>query len=503
MMRALTLDDVKQEFRSRWPEWTALTIFAAVIAFAIPYHEPWVDEAQAWQLARNLSLHDLFRTYIRYEASPGLWHLLLWALSRAHVSYTGMHWVCGGIAVASASLLIFLSPFPRYLRLALPFTFFLLFQYAVVARGYVLVPPILFTMAVWWRKRPLVVAIALGVLANCSLHAAVISGGLAIVWLIEQLRAGGEKAPVGHGKLAFCAVIVLAFYGFALWTVWPPPDLAGHIAFDRSLRQSFLISSLAAILMPICQPAVLSFAFWIAIIPVFIFRRSLLYLLPLLLVAIFSGYVYCVYWHWGLIVVLLISLLWITWPAPGSRTAPAEVVGRAALAYMTGAQILWSAYAIGFDHYNAYSPSLATAQFLKPRINAGATVAATYIEDSSSIYKFHSISVATGILPYFDRSIFINQPEPFYWWSDNNAAESRFIALLPSHPSIIVAEAAKKDPDLPINLTGSKPRLLEQYGYRLTNEFCGSIPFRMDLMLTNCHLIYQYAGDEPGASPQR
>ena len=136
-------DGMRRELRSRWPEWTAVTSFAAVVAFAIPFHESWVDEAQAWQLARNLSLQELFQTYIRHEATPGLWHFLLWILNRAHVSYAGMHWFCGATAVVSTWLLVFLSPLPRYLKLTFPFTFFLLFQYAVVARSYVLVPLLL------------------------------------------------------------------------------------------------------------------------------------------------------------------------------------------------------------------------------------------------------------------------------------------------------------------------------------------------------------------------
>ena len=55
MNRIPTLDGVRAELRSRWPEWTAISVFAAVVAFAIPYHEPWMDEAQAWQLTLPLA----------------------------------------------------------------------------------------------------------------------------------------------------------------------------------------------------------------------------------------------------------------------------------------------------------------------------------------------------------------------------------------------------------------------------------------------------------------
>src|SRR4051812_33338704 len=85
-----------------WPECISLSLYAALVAFAIPYHEPFVDEAQSWQLARSLSLYDLFHTYLRYEGSPGLWHFLLWILIRLRVTYSTIHWICGAIGLVAA-----------------------------------------------------------------------------------------------------------------------------------------------------------------------------------------------------------------------------------------------------------------------------------------------------------------------------------------------------------------------------------------------------------------
>ena len=497
MNRLPTLDAVRTELRLRWPEWTAISVFAAVVAFVIPYHEPWTDEAQGWQLARSLSLRSLFQTHIRYEATPGLWHFLLWILIRARVSYTGMHWICGAIAVVAAGLLVFISPFPRYLKLTLPFTFFLVYQYAVIARGYLLVPLILFSIAVGWKKSPLVVAALLGLLANCALHAAAISGGLAIVYFVEELRKGSARDPARRHKLLLCASIVLIFYVFALWTAWPPADMAGHISFSRAARPSFLISVLAAVLAPICQPLILGFPFWIAMVLVFSFRRSISYLLPVLFFAVFSGVLPSSFWHWGMVVPLLISLLWITWPAAGTSLSFYEFTGRAALVYMAGVQILWAAWAIDFDHFHAYSPDLAAAQFLKPLLKNGTRIGVTYLDkrhlppDTSLGYG------ATGILPYFDRNIYINQTDPFYWWSDRNPSESQFDALLPSHPGIVLAEAQQAQFAPPIDLQGPRATLLMKSGYRITNVFCGSLPFAMQITLTDCHVIFQYAGHAP------
>jgi hypothetical protein len=159
---------------------------------------------------------------------------------------------------------------------------------------------------------------------------------------------------------------------------------------------------------------------------------------------------------------------------------------------MAGVQILWSAYAIEFDHYNAYSPDLAAARFLKPRVEAGATIAVTYLDDS----PIH-VAGATGILPYFERNIYVNQPYPFYWCSYRNPSESLFDAILPSHPDIVIAEAQQFRPVGPVSLKTPRAELLMKSGYRLTNVFCGTQPFRMQEAFTNCHVIFQYAGNAP------
>jgi hypothetical protein len=502
MNRVPALDGLRAQLRSRWPEWTTITVFAAVVAFAIPCHEPWSDEAQAWQLARSLSLPSLFQTYIRYEATPGLWYFLLWILNRAHVGYTGMHWICGAIALVSASLLVLNSPFPRYLKLALPFTFFLLYQYAVVARSYVLVPLMLFAIASWWKKSPWVVAVALGLLANCSLYAAVSSGGLAIVWLVEQLRAGSAKAPARRRKLLLCALIVLSFFAFAVWTAWPPADLAKHVSWAREARSSFLVNALAALLAPICQPLILSVPIWIAFVLVLCARRSFLCLLPVLFFAIFAGVAPGSFWHWGLVVPLLICLLWITWPPPEQGASTYEISAQAALIYVAGVQILWSIYALNFDHYNAYSPNLAAAEFLRPRVQAGATIAVTYLDQPSIPVSARETFFATGILPYFDHGIYMNQPYPFYWWSDKNPSDRLFKVLLPSHPSIVLVEAvqfqsAPAQSLAAVDLRGQAVGFSMESGYRLTNVFCGAVPFQTQLVVTHCHLIYQYSGNAP------
>ena len=493
-------DPADHPHHTGWPEWTTLFLYSGLVAFAIPYHEPFVDEAQAWQLARSLSLPALFVKFIRYEGTPGLWHFLLWILTRIHVSYSGLHWLCGATAVVATSLLIFRSPFPRYLKLLLPFTYFLLFQYAIIARSYILVPLLLYLVAICWKKNPAWIALLLGLLANVALHAAIISGGLAIVYLIAQIREGAHHDSALRRKLLLSATLLFCFYAFAIWTAWPPHDLSVSRAIGGS--HSFLAFAIASLVMGTCQPWILSILFWIAIALCLTARRSFFYLIPVLFFSIFSGAVYATFWQMGLLVPLVICLLWITWPEAAASPAKFEIPGRAALAFLIAVQILWSAYAIRYDHDHAYSPDLATAQFLKPLVREGDTIAITYISNPADHaflnhpqdYNYLSI----GILPYFSHNIFVNQPYPFWLWGEHDPAEKLFLAELPSRPPIILAEVVQHTP-APINLNNPKVKLLTQDGYRLTNIFCGTMPQRMELAVRSCHLIFQSSTDKPTA----
>ena len=65
-------------------EVATLSMFIAIAAAASFYHEPWSDEAQAWLIARDLSIPQILRI-MTYEGSPPLWHLLLKALIWLHL----------------------------------------------------------------------------------------------------------------------------------------------------------------------------------------------------------------------------------------------------------------------------------------------------------------------------------------------------------------------------------------------------------------------------------
>ena len=128
-MDVLTEEEVRIESGagvSRLPLYAAALIYAVVACAAVMHHVAWADEAQSWLLARDASLVDLWTRLLHYEGTTGLWQTLLHFLVRAGLPYQGMNVFSGVLGLAAACVIFWRAPFPLGVRVALPFTFFVL-----------------------------------------------------------------------------------------------------------------------------------------------------------------------------------------------------------------------------------------------------------------------------------------------------------------------------------------------------------------------------------------
>ena len=65
-------------------------VYLSIVGVTVGHHEPWLDEAQGWLIARDATWSDLLRTIPRYEGSPILWHLLLRLPARCGLPYASL-----------------------------------------------------------------------------------------------------------------------------------------------------------------------------------------------------------------------------------------------------------------------------------------------------------------------------------------------------------------------------------------------------------------------------
>ena len=74
-------------------------------------HENWRDEAQAWLLARDLSIPELI-AQMSYEGHPCLWHLLLMPLAKLGLPYVSMNVLSLTVMSVAVALFLWKAPLP-------------------------------------------------------------------------------------------------------------------------------------------------------------------------------------------------------------------------------------------------------------------------------------------------------------------------------------------------------------------------------------------------------
>ena len=485
--------------------------YAALLAWTVAHHVPWVDEAQGWLVARDSSLIEIFRTRLHYEGAPGLWHLLLWFLARVGVSFTAMRWITAVIPVAGIWVFLRYSPFPGIVRVILPFSFYLMYQYAAVSRNYILAPLLIFIIAVLFSnpaRNLLSLAVVMGLLSNLSAQGLVLSAGFALMIALrlwQSRKQGGQS--VSWGRITGATICLCAFWAFSVWSTRPVADdsyktawaithgaggagssksAPGASAGDESAVSSQATSSLrnhsavrhaferfeTNVTYGLSNFWPASLAIWCIVAAYLFFRKSILDIAPLILLQLLFEFVAARPWHLGMAFLGFIAVLWIDWPREGDRSEPAwRAILSAALLAVAAEQCFWTARAIRTDVTGRYSGDKDAAAFLAPRI-AGKTVAG---------FQYYSV----GILPYFPSNIYANQPKQAFWfWTKYVHVDDRVMETVQSHPDYIVVGFAVRAPDATGGSgapTGDpqtfQPRIereiLATHKYAETHRFCG------------------------------
>src|ERR1017187_4048901 len=205
-----------------------LGLWIAIVGFTLSYHEKWADEAQAWMSARDLDFRTIWFHELRYEGSPGLWHTILWVAQHVfHAKYGAISYIGMAGATAGVALLIFKAPFPRIIRWPLAFTYFMVYQYAVIARPYTLLPLLAFAAAILFKdiRHPERMTVVLVLLANLSVHGTILAGCFGLAYLIEAVRSWRTLEAGVRTRYQICVAVMALTFLFLFIILKPTPDV--------------------------------------------------------------------------------------------------------------------------------------------------------------------------------------------------------------------------------------------------------------------------------------
>ena len=248
-------------------------LFLAVGAFTASHHEMWRDEIQAWLLARDsTSIFNLLAN-LKYEGHPGLWHLCLMPLSRISDSPVLMqmfHLLITGVTVY---LFVRYAPFNWFQKLLFCFGYFVLYEYAIVARNYALGLLLITVFCVLFRdryKRFIWVGCVLFLLAHTSVHALIVAIAIGIALCCEYVFGGRFLKPLNEELKAIenqrSIWIGFALIGVGILTAVlqlnPPSDTGFAVAWNFNYdtkRVNDIVKLISRAYLPITRPVL---GFW-------------------------------------------------------------------------------------------------------------------------------------------------------------------------------------------------------------------------------------------------
>jgi len=362
----------------------ALAAFACLLLVVGSHHEPWFDEAQAWLIAREGSPWFIVSQGVRFEGTPALWHLVLWAVQRLGLPYGGLWLVSSALACGGAAIVLYRAPFPMLMRVGLIFSYFFAYQYSVVARSYAL--DLLFLPLLAWLfearfRKPLFYLGVLGLVANTNAHSFVLASVLALefAWAARSRLLAFDRrlaAPIGlYGLLAILAMI----------QAWPPNDINFIIRKpgDNPLLHAAVLFTEAFIERGDVWAATGPNDLWrivgglltaLILIPTALLWRKAGRLL--LAIALFGGLVgfsalkYGNYWHAGIIFLTYVFCLWISWGGMAELHPRRRRWLMASVSILIAFQVWCAAAACVRDLATPYSGAPAAARAMLARRDA-------------------------------------------------------------------------------------------------------------------------------------
>ena len=464
-------------------------LWVAIVGFTIQHHEKWADEAQGWLLARDLDLRTLWFHELRYEGTPGLWHSILWMAQRVfHAPYNSIGYIGMAFATAGVALVLFKAPFPRPLRWLLVFSYFMVYQYAVIARPYTLLPLLSFAAAALFKdlKHPVRMTAVLVLLANVSIHGTIMAGCLGLGYLIDGTKSWAMLDQRIRRRYMLCVAAMAIVFVF-LFVILKPTSDVETIAVEKDPPKYRIVelpkrvgveAILSGAFLDFPEPSAVFLLFagaWC-----YMRRRLLTFALPSLLLILLYTLVYGARHHHGTLFVAAITGLWIAWPTEKERRA--FTIGElratqgliALLVCVFGLNIWDAAVTIRHDYLYPYS---------------GARDAANYLKSVGAIGKpiFGYMYGITGVQACFDHNILSNLSTAYYHHGvplQGRSLDWEQISAV--NPEYLVIHSM--DPDLDYHNTNAA---LNMHGYRLVHLSGGFPFFKRGVYERQAYLIYR------------
>lgn len=184
----------------------------SVITFIILlFHESWRDEAQAWLIAKNLNIIDIFRQ-MKYEGHPVIWYLILVPFAKIGLPYITVKIVSWLICNITVWLILKKAPFNIFIKILFIFSLPMIYLYPAISRSYCLIPLAITLVAIFFGKRhekPIQYILCILFLANTHVIMYGMVGILLLLFYIEELIINRKINTREQKKKIYISLIII------------------------------------------------------------------------------------------------------------------------------------------------------------------------------------------------------------------------------------------------------------------------------------------------------
>jgi hypothetical protein len=275
-------------------------------------------------IARDTDLRGFLSVILQnWDRHPGLFHAVLLPFVKLGFPYPAQAVLNGLFALGAALVFMAKAPFPRIFRYLFLFSFYMLYEYSVIARPYMLAILILFAIAAFYprrNERPFAYAALITLLLHTDYIVFGLAAGLIGAFIFEHRR------EIGTNQKLWASLAILIFnaaWVFCMGRFLPPShhEYGQKLLFDfQNIPRTILnaifpfadLVTYSAIILPVAWGGgvlILSLAF-------FSIRKNVSALLILGSSLAYLAFVFTFlhrgdYRHHGFILLSLIFTLWI------------------------------------------------------------------------------------------------------------------------------------------------------------------------------------------------
>lgn len=442
-----------------------LALYSVLLILISVMHEPWHDEAQAWQIAKYASYHDMIFYLPHYESHPPLWHLILSVPAKLGAPYElSIKAINILFSVAGVFIIEFRSRFTNWVKTFIPFTYFIFYQYGAISRPYSMMLLAILLCALFFEDKdikPLRFIGSLIFLCLSSDYGLMIAGGITLAWLTDLLirhkKAFFRELFLSDLRRLAGLIVLLLTAVFIVMTVYPAADLG--MSFYVPARENFYMITFVAPAeafmtdflngdlygatidgpLAVIVTAAVSVLLWTIGIAESYRRRALHHFIFPCIFFIVMGTIYSVSHHYGIYVMLFLYEFMILRQRPVKKELFKDakkdrfpLVWRYILNTVMAVSVLiscywtWSAYINDAAYPYFYTRDLAS--WLQENTSPDDIIMVSWcpqyekdsegkdILDRPRAVIYNSVSeVVVPLDPYFDHKVIDNEILPYQW----------------------------------------------------------------------------------------